>query len=934
MREGLSQMKTNSLAMDSLGYMWIGTRNGLNRFDGNNIVSYTNEDGLPHDRIHDVLVDKDGQIIALTYRGLSVFDGQSFKNHEFEFLNAEYDLDLDHENKVWIRSHDEIFLFHQDTLTTFQDPVIKDMVVDISWHQTYFISDSHVYIYENGRFEKVAKGKFDHFLNRLHSNDRHLFYERSSKENHIKFCYFKNGEKYCAENSREYYKVNPDIAFFHLDADGTFTGESMSRTLRIEKSEFIRIVDAFMDRTGNFWLADENGFSIIQNSPFTHYPYRDLPYVWTVNQDKNGHYWAGSFGYGLWHSSDGIQFETNQDVRNVTQSPYFLATSVTDEAGNLYLGHGQGIIRWDGQNFDLWLPNKPVYALAYNDKTETLYAGTISNVYSLDMDGQIQSSIEVSSGLHDNEYIQNLSIDNAGRVWAGSYTGLSILDAALDNSQNFIQSAGSLPCAGVFCSYTDKSGMSWLGGDLGLMYFDSKENSIVAIQSDVLNSMVKSITRLDDEHLLIGAKDGLFIFNDQKFRERGSIDFHVFNTSNGYQGLEPGFTGFYEDDEGSIWICSASSVDVLRKEDYTKYKSSLTPRIDRLDGRSLSLDKEHPVINIPRGQSDLQISVDAIGLIRPQTVKYQWKLDDLDWSEWTTEKQIVLNDLDHGQHRFAVRVGPTDLPPQQTEIDEIEFQVDLPFYLRSNFPMIAITTMLILLLLASFLYLRQKIENSRYVKQLAASKFLRSQLLLSELNPHFIFNILSSIQHKVLMGDRDEASSYIVKLSKMIRNFLSASHQSHRNLENYRENDISLEKELELLESYLEFEKMKSDDHFDFDIKFSAEVVPSQVFVPPMLIQPFVENAIKHGVLLSSGKGKVVIEIYYLEEDLMIAIEDDGVGREKAKQIKGDRTGHVSLGTMIIDQRIDLLNQLGYNLEVQTTDVQPQGTRVTIRLKE
>ena len=266
--------------------------------------------------------------------------------------------------------------------------------------------------------------------------------------------------------------------------------------------------------------------------------------------------------------------------------------------------------------------------------------------------------------------------------------------------------------------------------------------------------------------------------------------------------------------------------------------------------------------------------------------------------------------------------------------DDVSFEITLPIYFRSWFPFVAIGVMLGLLLLASLMYFRQRIENRRYVRQLAASKFLRSQLLLSELNPHFIFNILSSIQHKVLMGDRDQASSYIVKLSRMIRNFLTASHQSHRNLENYRENDISLEKELELLESYLEFEQMKSDSHFQYKITVANDIVPSQVFIPPMLIQPFVENAIKHGILLNENKGCIIIEISYLDEDLMITIQDDGIGREKAGQIKGDRSGHVSLGTMIIDQRIDLLNELGHDLKIATEDVTPQGTRVTIRLKE
>ena len=168
----------------------------------------------------------------------------------------------------------------------------------------------------------------------------------------------------------------------------------------------------------------------------------------------------------------------------------------------------------------------------------------------------------------------------------------------------------------------------------------------------------------------------------------------------------------------------------------------------------------------------------------------------------------------------------------------------------------------------------------------------------------------------------------------MIRNFLTASHHSHTSIDNYRENDISLKKELDLLHSYLEFEQIKSDHHFEYHIDISPEVFTEQAFVPPMLIQPFVENAIKHGLLLSPEKGELKLKIYYLEERLCIQIEDNGVGREKAAKLKQARAGHVSLGTVIIDQRIDLLNQLGYDLEIKVEDIDPRGTCVYILLKE
>ena len=640
MKDGLSQMKTNSIAKDSTGYMWIGTRNGLNRFDGQNIVNYSTESGLPHDRIHDVLVNNQGQVIILTYRGISVFDGIQFSNYLWDFLNAEYHMYLDPLDRVWILTHDETFLFASDTLQSFDDLALTSVVTDTDKRETYCLSQSKVYLFKDGQFEVIGQGNFDPMINHLHSNDRFLFYEKTGGHEDRLMCYFKNGVKHCLTRKADYYNINPDVAFFKVLPNGSFVGESKERSVTFEASDFIRIVDAFKDQTGNFWLADENGFSVILNSPFSHYPYRELPYVWTINQDKNGHFLAGSFGYGLMFSPDGADFKPSLDVVRTTKSPYYLASSVTDHRGNVYLAHGQGIVRWDGSRFDLWLRNQPVYALAFDPKNYKLYAGSSGRVIALDTNGIIVSEINTENGLHPNEYIQNLSIDDQGQIWAGSYTGLSYLSQDLTSSRNFIESENTLPCAGVFCSYTDKGEITWLGGDHGLMYYNRRDDTIVTIQSHVLNSMVKSVDRLDHHHLLIGSKDGLYIFNEKQFKENGHIDIHVFNTSNGYQGLEPGFTGFYEDGQHNIWICSASSVDVLRKQDYSKYKSNLIPRIDKVNGQSLSLKKTDRLIEIEPGVSNVLLTVNAIGLIRPSNVKFQWQLDEGQWSKWTSENQL------------------------------------------------------------------------------------------------------------------------------------------------------------------------------------------------------------------------------------------------------------------------------------------------------
>lgn len=925
-------MKTTSIVQDNLGYVWIGTRNGLNKFDGENISSYFKEDGLPHDRVHDIAILKDGRIVVLTYKGLSFFNGKSFENYEYDFFNAEYRVEVDRNDRVWIFTFGATYLFDEGKFIDLKDQIFQTLISDKKDTTDYLLQDSAIYKFDGQHFILITKGLFRTIHQpMLVSNDPYVFLEYDSLQRSWNYSTLENGIIHKNESLEGYLNSSHQAYFYVHGPNESFQVKSWNKTLDYGFSPFIRIVDAFVDRVGNIWIADENGFSIIQNSPFRHYPYRDLPYVWNINQDRNGHYWAASFGHGLWTSKDGLNFSPFIDDPAVNRMRHFLATSSRDENQNLYFGHVNGILKYDGEFFEQLLSGFPVYAL--QAKKDQLYLGGLFGLAVYNMSDGQKRVFDDDDGLHKCEYIQNIALDKNGNIWAGSYNGVSKVNANLNASINYTFENGRLPSNGVYCSYLDEADNFWLGGDHGLLYYDDLTDSIVLVKSDVLQGMVKSIIQMDENHLLIGAKDGLFVFDITSYKEQDKIDFEVYNVSNGYQGLEPGFTGMYKDSLGQIWICSASSVDVLINSELKSFESGLLPKMSRINDDRVALIDDQLTYHVEPGISSLKVECDAVGLVRPKPTLFQYRIDGGEWSDWSKERVVTINDLDHGDHDFEVRVGPAD-DQNEIQIDKLNFNVNLPFYDRAIFPVLAFSLTGLLMLFAFFMYFRQRRENKKYVQQLAASRFLRSQLLLSELNPHFIFNILSSIQHKVLLGDREQAADYVVKLSKMIRSFLTASHQSHRNLENYRENDISLEKELELLDSYLEFEKMKSDDHFDYEVRMSKEIYPSQIFIPPMLIQPFVENAIKHGLLLSEHKGLLTIDIYYIDEDLVVVVEDNGIGRLKASELKKGRTGHVSLGTMIIDQRIDLLNELGHKLDITTEDVIPHGTRVIIRFKE
>jgi sensor histidine kinase YesM len=204
--------------------------------------------------------------------------------------------------------------------------------------------------------------------------------------------------------------------------------------------------------------------------------------------------------------------------------------------------------------------------------------------------------------------------------------------------------------------------------------------------------------------------------------------------------------------------------------------------------------------------------------------------------------------------------------------------------------------------------------------------------LRSQMNPHFLFNSLNSIKYFIMSNQNDKASGYLSRFSKLIRQILDHS----------RHNLISLEAELAALQLYLEIEANRFEGKFQFLINVSDEVNASSILIPPMLLQPFVENAIWHGLLNSeSDEKKLSISVFDDEdtEDYVFIIEDNGIGRKHAKAIKATRVNtHKSVGMALTESRIELFNKnLNNDIRLEVQDLYEQdkavGTRVIIRLK-
>ncbi|GAB3642812.1 histidine kinase [Spirosoma arcticum] len=202
--------------------------------------------------------------------------------------------------------------------------------------------------------------------------------------------------------------------------------------------------------------------------------------------------------------------------------------------------------------------------------------------------------------------------------------------------------------------------------------------------------------------------------------------------------------------------------------------------------------------------------------------------------------------------------------------------------------------------------------------------------LRAQMNPHFIFNCLNSIKLYTLDNDADRASDYLTKFSRLIRLVL----------ENSRSELVPLQNELEALQLYIELEAMRFKQKVQFSIDVSPDIDQRYLCIPPLLLQPYVENAIWHGLMHKPEGGTVTVEVSQPKDNLLhIEITDDGVGRERAKELKSKSAGtHKSFGMQVTADRIRMINQL-YNIQTQAEVMdlvdsfgEPCGTRVVLEI--
>lgn len=339
-------------------------------------------------------------------------------------------------------------------------------------------------------------------------------------------------------------------------------------------------------------------------------------------------------------------------------------------------------------------------------------------------------------------------------------------------------------------------------------------------------------------------------------------------------------------------------------------------------------DKAITNSTLESNQRKIQFTFSVNTLRYKDNIRYKYKLKGFDesWQYLNYDKNsVVYNALAPGEYTFTVQSINGDIASNTLQY---EFKIKAPFHQTWwFFLLIGIFTFIII---GMFFMLRikniRKKDKAKLQLQQNKTDMLESELraLRSQMNPHFIFNSLNSIQDLILKEDTDASYDYIVLFADLVRNTLNYSNKDF----------IPLEKELEFLEVYLSLEKLRFKEDFEYSI--SADI-NMDIKVPSLLIQPFIENALLHGLIHKEGLKKLSILFQYDDNELICRIKDNGVGRERAREIQNRQGSHDSFALQAIEKRLSILNEQneyksGFNIIDLSDGQNSLGTEVILTL--
>ena len=944
--DGLPFIDVSTIFQDSKGNLWSGGYGGLSKFDGNSFINYSPKEGLLNHSVSCISEDNQGDLWIGTIGGINKFDGTTFTGYTVAkngLISNLISCSLkDSKGNLWFGTNKGITKLTDGTFINF---TTKEGLVGNEIKCIFQDKAENIWIGTTEGLSKFDGKKYTNFSlsNGLSSNTVNSIAEDVEHNIWIAtsngVCKL-NNETFTCYNSKEGL-IDNDVKAILIDykntlwvgtdkglmkfSDGRFTKYSIKRD---QNSNLVSCL--YEDFEHNLWIGTYSGLFKYRGNPFVSYGIHDgltNNFIFGIYRDSKKTLWVGSQGGGLY------KFESNEFVQyNKDNGLNAKLVNMIYEysPGILWLGTDAGLTVYDRKTFTkkndssgVW--TNPINCI-YKDSKNNIWLGGHNKIFKYDGNKFICYKI---NSLSENADIWTFVEDKNGTLWVGSYLG-GLLKY---NGKEFVECSRQLGLTNdsYLASLIDEEGNLYFGTLDGLWMFNPNNpdkkpinfNETDGMSSDLVYSLTFGNTKKD---IWIGTNQGLNKLDISEYKKEGKKNIIQFGKQEGFSGVECNGNGTFIDADSSIWFGTVYGLIKYDPNEYIEntFESKISITGFRLFYKDTVLTNE---MHLSYDNNNITFSYSGICLTNPSKVKYSYTLEGFEknWSPPSKDRLTTFSNLPPGVYTFKVKSSNNEgvwnkIPASFT------FTIDRPFWKTWIF-LLSLVITFVLALIFSIRFRIRRIKNREKRKTELNKKIanIESQALRAQMNPHFIFNTLSSIQHYISNNDTDSALKYLSKFAKLMR----------RIMDNSKQQMIAVDEEVKALDLYLELEVMRFDKKFEYSIMIDPEIDQTYDRIPSMLIQPYVENAILHGLLPKEGNGKISITLQKQNDTILCTIEDNGIGREKSMEFKKNRVQqHKSMGMSITQERLDILNSsLNSNINAEIIDLFENGKAAGTKVK-
>ncbi|MCD6112611.1 MAG: histidine kinase [Bacteroidales bacterium] len=934
--DGLPSSEIFDITQDTAMNIWLATNYGVCKFDGYSFITYTTQNGLAANSTINIYQGKNGKLWFLSYSGfLSYYEnGEIYKYSLNDSIIEKGDIyftksiKVDTLDIIWFKSKKS-----HKICKISPDNKIEEIDTILNIQNNY-----------NLLFNDICdKKNINRILDELNTDNS----QKSNTDNYSLDFPSETEEEYYIINNK-YYKILDDYKLHQVSKP----------QIIYNNLHFLCKTNLYKEKNGNIWIRKEyDGVYLYKENELDKRPVRFFKNlrVTRVLKDAEKNYWFSTEGDGLFlvpsfqfkvfDKKDGISND-NIISMDITCNNLYFATN----DNKIYKCNIKGDKIISVKNFFNSVNNKTYGRdiLCHSDSSIWIIT---SKFLKYNSSGQkILLNVIIRNKLYKAIETKDKSVLIATIMGFLKYKGSTIVyDSREDAFDKHIRAI-----------YEDNNGVIWLGAMDGLYSFQNKKFKYYGNEDTIFKSRITEIKGLTN-HLLVGTRvngiivkspDSIFYINKNAGLSSNMIrTIFVDNDSIIWVGTNKGLSKIniinknkftYKIKNYTVWegLPSNEINEIRRSGDYLwvatnkglisfnpeKIEKSIMPPKVHFEGISVN-DKRTSLkdtFQLKHDQNNITFHFKGISYKGPGDITYSIMLkgSDKTWIK-TKNTSARYTGLQPGNYTFYVKACNTIENWNKTPI-ALSFTIKKHFTNKLWF-IILISIIAAAIILGIVLFILRYQKRKEEVKRellLSEQKALRSQM-----NPHFIFNSLNSIQYFILKKDDETTDLYLANFSSLMRKVL----------ENSKHNTISLSEELETLKIYLELEKLRFENKFDYKINIDQAIDKDDIRIPPMLIQPYLENAIWHGLMLKKTKGLLKLNIEKNNNvSILFSIEDNGIGRKKAEKISKNKKHYKSTGMKNIEERITLINNIyKSNMKVKIIDLyndehEPIGTKVKL----